>query len=36
MKALIKKNLKASEAVTWFLMILYPAIIMAIVFLSCI
>jgi len=36
MKALIKKNLKASEAVTWFLMILYPAIIMVIVFFSCI
>ena len=34
MNTQIKKNIKASEAVTWFLMILYPAIIMAIVFLS--
>ena len=36
MKTLTQKNLKASDAVTWFLVVLYPAIIMGIVFLSVI
>ena len=34
MKTLTQKNFKTSDAVTWFLIVLYPAIIMGIVFLS--
>jgi hypothetical protein len=34
MKTITHKNLKASDTITWMMMILYPAIILGIVFLS--
>ena len=34
MKTLTQKNLKASDAVTWLLIVLYPSIIIGIVFLA--
>jgi len=34
MKTLTKNNQKISDTITWFLMILYPASIMVVVFLT--